>query len=78
MITLTCRHIGRASHFPPSLFVVAVEETKKEWLRNHDFVSSSSLCSRSVPWLGEGLSILLPHLPILRYPLPDGALPVVI
>ena len=33
--------------------------------------ASSSLCSHSVPWLGEGLSMLLPHLPILRYPLPD-------
>ena len=44
-------------------------------LRHHQ---SPSLCSRSVPWLGEGLSMLLPHLPILRYPLPDGTLPVVI
>ena len=25
-----------------------------------------------------GLSMLLPHLPILRYPLPDGTLPVAI
>ena len=39
---------------------------------------SSSLCSYSVPWLCEGLRMLLPHLPILRYPLPDGTLPVVI
>ena len=38
--------------------------------------SSSSLCSHSAPWLGEGFSMLLPHLPILRYPLPDGTLPV--
>ena len=30
------------------------------------------------PWLGEGLSMLLPHLPILRYPLPGGTLPVVV
>ena len=36
--------------------------------------SSSSLCSRSVPCLGE----YLPHLPILRYPLPDGTLLVVV
>ena len=35
---------------------------------------SSLLCSHSVPWLGEGLSMLLPHLPILRYPLPGGIL----
>ena len=34
--------------------------------------SSSPLCSRSVPWLGEGLCMLLPHLPILRYPPPVG------
>ena len=32
---------------------------------------SSSLCSHSIPWLGEGLSMQLPHLPIFRYPLPD-------
>ena len=38
----------------------------------------ASLCSHSVPLLGEGLSMLVPHLPSLRYPLPDGALPVVI
>ena len=36
------------------------------------FLSASSLCSCSVPWLREGLSMLFPHLPILRYPLPDG------
>ena len=40
--------------------------------------SSLSLCCHSVPWLGEGLSMLLPHLPILRQHLPDGTLPVVI
>ena len=39
--------------------------------------SSSSSCSRSVPWLGKGFSMLFPHLPILRYTLPDGTLPVV-
>ena len=39
---------------------------------------SSSLCSHSVLWLGEGLSMLLPHLPILCYPLPNGTLPVVV
>ena len=38
----------------------------------------SSLCNYSVPWLGEGLSMLLPYLPILRYPLPDATLPVVV
>ena len=32
------------------------------------YISSlSSLSNHSVPWLGEGLSLLLPHLPILRY-----------
>ena len=39
---------------------------------------SSSLCNHGVPWLGEGLSMLLLHLPILRYPLPDGTLPVIV
>ena len=29
-------------------------------------------------WLGEGLSMLLPHLSISRYPPPDGALPVLV
>ena len=32
------------------------------------YIDLSSLCSHSVPWLGEGLSMLLPHLPILCYP----------
>ena len=41
-------------------------------------LSSSSLCSHNVPWMDEGLSMLLPHLPILSYPLPDGTLPVVV
>ena len=31
----------------------------------------------SVPWLGEGFNMLLTYLPILRYPLLDGTLPVV-
>ena len=37
-----------------------------------------SICSHSVLWLGEGLSILLPHPPIscAIYPLPDDTLPV--
>ena len=38
--------------------------------------SSSSLSSRSVPWLGEGLSRPSPGLPVLRYPLPDRVVPV--
>ena len=40
--------------------------------------TSPSLCSLSIPWFGKPLSLLLPHLPILRYPLPDGTLPVVV
>ena len=44
----------------------------------YNITSSSSLCSHSVPWLGEGLSMLLPHLPVLRYPLPDGTLPIAV
>ena len=35
-------------------------------------------CAVIVLWLGEGLSMLLPHLLMLRYPLPDGTLPVVV
>jgi len=27
----------------------------------------SSLCSRSVPWLDEGLNVLLPYMSVLRY-----------
>ena len=37
----------------------------------------SALCSCSVPWLDEGLSMLFPYLQILRYALPNGALPIV-
>ncbi len=43
-----------------------------------NIVSSLLLCSHSVPWLDEGPSMLLPHLPILHYPLPDGTLPPVV
>ena len=46
------------------------------YVRTHATPSSS--CSHSDPWLGESLSMLLPHLPILRYPLPDGTLPEVV
>ena len=33
--------------------------------------SSLLLCSHTVPWMTEGHVMLRPHLPILRYPLPD-------
>ena len=38
--------------------------------------SSSSLGSRSVPWLGEGLSVLSPNQPVLCCPLPYRVTPV--
>ena len=38
--------------------------------------SSSSLGSRCVPWLGEGLSMLSPNYPILCFPLPYRVAPV--
>ena len=40
------------------------------------YIYISSLCNHIVPWLVEGLSMLLPHLPILCYPLPDCTRPV--
>ena len=38
--------------------------------------SSSSLGSRCVPWLGEGLSMLSPNYPVLCFPLPYRVAPV--
>ena len=38
--------------------------------------SSSSLGSRSVPWLDEGLSLLSPNYPVLCFPLPYRVAPV--
>ena len=38
--------------------------------------SSSSLGSRCVPWLGEGLSMSSPNYPVLCYPLPCRVAPV--
>ena len=40
------------------------------------FSSSSSLGSRCVPWLGEGLSMLSPNYPVLCFPLPYRVAPV--
>ena len=39
-------------------------------------IMSSSLGSRSVPWLGEGLSMPSPSYPVLCFPLPDRVAPV--
>ena len=36
----------------------------------------SSLGSRSVPWLGEGLRMPSPNYPVLCFPLPDRVAPV--
>ena len=38
--------------------------------------SSSSLGSRCVPWLGEGLSMPSPNYPVLCFPLPYRIAPV--
>ena len=43
---------------------------------NLDIISSSSLGSRCVPWLGEGLSMPSPNYPVLRFPLPYRVAPV--
>ena len=40
------------------------------------FLSSSSLGSRCVPWLGEGLGISSPNDPVLCCPLPYRVAPV--
>ena len=56
-------------------FRVACVLNMSWWRQTHDR-SSSSLCSRSVPWLGEGLSMQSPNYPVLRCPLPDRVAPV--
>ena len=61
-----------------TLVINGVVATKIASKQNFIHSSSSSLCSCSVPWLGKGLSMLLPHVPILRYPLPGSALPVLV
>ena len=48
--------------------IVTAKSSKIVSLHYKSFISS--LCSHGVPWLGECLSMLLPHLPILRYPPP--------
>ena len=57
----------------------ALRSSSKTWilhccLSNKDS-SSSSLSSRSVPWLGEGLSMLSPNYPDLCCPLPYRVAP---
>ena len=42
----------------------------------HIYISSSSLRSRCVPWLGEGLSMPYPNYPVLCCPLPYRVAPV--
>ena len=54
----------------PDVFIDPQKYTKKNYgLTN---------CSPIVEVLGKGLSMLLPHLPILSCPLPDGTLLVVV
>ena len=36
-----------------------------------DYRNCTIMCSHSVPWLGEGLSMLLPYMPSLRCPVPE-------
>ena len=42
----------------------------------HSYIPSSSLGSRCVPWLGEGLSMSSPNYPVLCCPLPYRVAPV--
>ena len=52
-----------------------VKKAKEGYIEDHHH-SSSSLGSRCVPWLGEGLSMLSPNYPVLCFPLPYRVAPV--
>ena len=58
------------------IYLQSVQNMNNVFERWSSSSSSSSLGSRCVPWLGEGLSMLSPNYPVLCFPLPYRVAPV--
>ena len=68
--------LRQGSVLSPLLLIAASAGPRQQADGGEGSSSSSSLGSRCVPWLGEGLSMPSPNYPILCFPLPYRVAPV--